>query len=151
MYPVVTMQKDMTRAPDFRISSRIYPWIQSRTRSSKMDSALPLPASQLLCFSNVHIALYPIVCLPILQPSSLGTSLCHTERSYPNTSVARKRCFLHSDLEVVLPSSQQLLAVHFFSSPLCYLQLPSLSLKCSVAFDFCPCFPPPSPDPCHYS
>lgn len=105
-------------------------------RSSRLDSTLLLPASQLLCFSSVHTALYPIICHPILHlVTSLGASLCHMERSCPKAPVTRKLCFLHQiwRLSFILPSS--------------YWPFASSALH-SAAFS---CLPPPSPDPGHYS
>lgn len=149
----LTVKKDMPRAPDFRVSSRmaIYPglglqgWTPLRLFLPVILCASPV-CMQLCVLSFVS----PSFNSPAMEPPPV------TERSCANTPVARKLCFSHSDLEGVVHSSQQLLAIRFFSSPLCCLQLPSLSLKCFIAFSsvpvfLCPCFPRPSPDPCHYS
>lgn len=73
------------------------PFIQSWTLL-----CLFLPVS--LGASPVCMALYSLS--PVFSPSP-GNSpalklLCHAKRNCPNTPVARKLCFLHSDLEVVL-------------------------------------------------
>lgn len=134
----------MPRAPDFRVSSRmtIHPGLGLQGWT---PFCLFLPVS--LCDPPVCIQLCVLLFVspsfnsPALEPPPV------TERSYPNTSVTRKLCFLHSDLEGVLHSSQQLLAICFFSSPLCCLHCHSSVLSLFL----CPCFPRPSPDPCHYS
>lgn len=145
----LTVKKDMPRAPDLRVSSRmaVHPGLglQGWTRLR-----LFLPVS--LCASPVCMQLCvlsfvsPSFNSPAMEPPPV------TERSCAITPVARKLCFSHSDLEGVCCA--------FFPAAVGHSLLQLSTLLPSAAFTttqvfyslfLCPCFPRPSPDPCHYS